>query len=487
MINISKNIKTLRTERGLTQETLAERVHVTRQAISSWETGRTQPDVNMLALLSEAMGVDVETLIYGKKNKVGLEADPAQRRRTLTLTLTVMGSLFTAVGLILIFVFFWREIPDFFKLTLAFLPFLAGAAAGLTVLFKKDGNQILRESAAVLWTAGLVASGALVNAVFHARFGFGNLLMAEILLTLPLVFLLRSVFSFSFTLIAASVETGWLLSHAPYDAPAYRLWFWTVIAVCAAGVCLIYRQKREANAIAARLEAWLLMLFALIQPIMFWIRFERGGYRVIMILILLFGLCQFLAGGEEKTSLPLRTPGAVICGIALFVNAVVFIFMDPYGALDYPDFGLPLLLVMILCVGLPLLFGLRGRKKYRLGKIGVCYAVCIALSLPIVFFAFRSLQLLTVLPSLVFGILTVTSGVKNVKLARVNAGIINISALFILVTGAFSENVLLLGVTALLTGAALLASNRYMLKKLAKEREKTTDAATTGKEKENHA
>ena len=72
------------------------------------------------------------------------------------------------------------------------------------------------------------------------------------------------------------------------------------------------------------------------------------------------------------------------------------------------------------------------------------------------------------------------------KLARVNAGIINISALFILVTGAFSENVLLLGVTALLTGAALLASNRYMLKKLAKEREKTTDAAT-GKEEEDHA
>lgn len=40
MINkISKNIKKLRSERGFTQDRLAEELHVTRQAISSWETG----------------------------------------------------------------------------------------------------------------------------------------------------------------------------------------------------------------------------------------------------------------------------------------------------------------------------------------------------------------------------------------------------------------------------------------------------------------
>ena len=39
---IDKNIRNLRKERKLSQEQLAERLHVTRQAVSSWETGVSQ-------------------------------------------------------------------------------------------------------------------------------------------------------------------------------------------------------------------------------------------------------------------------------------------------------------------------------------------------------------------------------------------------------------------------------------------------------------
>ncbi|WP_270813550.1 helix-turn-helix transcriptional regulator [Hungatella effluvii] len=39
---IDKNIRKLRKERKLSQEQLAERLHVTRQAVSSWETGVSQ-------------------------------------------------------------------------------------------------------------------------------------------------------------------------------------------------------------------------------------------------------------------------------------------------------------------------------------------------------------------------------------------------------------------------------------------------------------
>lgn len=38
---IDKNIRKLRKERKLSQEQLAERLHVTRQAVSSWETGHS--------------------------------------------------------------------------------------------------------------------------------------------------------------------------------------------------------------------------------------------------------------------------------------------------------------------------------------------------------------------------------------------------------------------------------------------------------------
>ncbi len=50
----------------MTQEQLAERLNVTRQTLSSWETGRTQPDIDTLHSLSLVLEVSVEELIYGK-------------------------------------------------------------------------------------------------------------------------------------------------------------------------------------------------------------------------------------------------------------------------------------------------------------------------------------------------------------------------------------------------------------------------------------
>ena len=52
----------LRTARGLSQEALAERVFVTRQAVSRWETGETTPNTETLKLLSGLFGVSINTL-----------------------------------------------------------------------------------------------------------------------------------------------------------------------------------------------------------------------------------------------------------------------------------------------------------------------------------------------------------------------------------------------------------------------------------------
>lgn len=53
----------LRTKRGLSQEQLAEQLHVTRQAVSRWETGLSVPDSDLLIALSEALETPVSTLL----------------------------------------------------------------------------------------------------------------------------------------------------------------------------------------------------------------------------------------------------------------------------------------------------------------------------------------------------------------------------------------------------------------------------------------
>lgn len=59
----SEILKQLRNQKGLTQEQLAERVLVTRQAVSRWETGETQPGTETLKLLSRELDVSINTLL----------------------------------------------------------------------------------------------------------------------------------------------------------------------------------------------------------------------------------------------------------------------------------------------------------------------------------------------------------------------------------------------------------------------------------------
>ena len=53
----------LRTQNGLSQDELAEKLYVTRQAVSRWETGETVPNTETLKLLSKVFDVSINTLL----------------------------------------------------------------------------------------------------------------------------------------------------------------------------------------------------------------------------------------------------------------------------------------------------------------------------------------------------------------------------------------------------------------------------------------
>lgn len=53
----------LRTKNGLSQDQLAEKVYVTRQAVSRWETGETVPNTETLMILSKLFDVSINTLL----------------------------------------------------------------------------------------------------------------------------------------------------------------------------------------------------------------------------------------------------------------------------------------------------------------------------------------------------------------------------------------------------------------------------------------
>ena len=61
----AENLKALRRARGLSQEELAGRLHVTRQTISKWENALSVPDAELLLRLAEELEVPVSRLLGG--------------------------------------------------------------------------------------------------------------------------------------------------------------------------------------------------------------------------------------------------------------------------------------------------------------------------------------------------------------------------------------------------------------------------------------
>ena len=69
-MNISENLQILRKKASLSQEELAEKLEVSRQAVSKWETGEAIPDMEKIIILSSIFNCSIDTLIKGKISDV---------------------------------------------------------------------------------------------------------------------------------------------------------------------------------------------------------------------------------------------------------------------------------------------------------------------------------------------------------------------------------------------------------------------------------
>ena len=89
-------IRRLRERKLLTQEELAERIHVSGKAVSKWETGRGYPDISLLEPLAEALGISVIELLSGED--VRNQNRAANMRRGQFYLCPVCGNVICAAG-----------------------------------------------------------------------------------------------------------------------------------------------------------------------------------------------------------------------------------------------------------------------------------------------------------------------------------------------------------------------------------------------------
>lgn len=103
-IDIGSKIKTLRLSKSMTQEQLAKALHVSAQAVSKWENGKSYPDIHSLLLLSALFDVSLDQLIKGDletmKQEVNAADVKAMNRDGIIYTVLLAATIILPVPLL---------------------------------------------------------------------------------------------------------------------------------------------------------------------------------------------------------------------------------------------------------------------------------------------------------------------------------------------------------------------------------------------------
>ena len=112
-MEFGERIRAVRTGAGLTQEQLASRLWVTRQAVSNWENGRNLPDIEVVIAISQTFGVSLDELILGGEDMTrttGEQNDMADklirdgsegRWMRMSLAMSIVGAVLILVAAVL--------------------------------------------------------------------------------------------------------------------------------------------------------------------------------------------------------------------------------------------------------------------------------------------------------------------------------------------------------------------------------------------------
>ena len=98
-MEFNEKLQKLRKQKGITQEELAQRLYVSRTAVSKWESGRGYPSIDSLKAVAEFYGVTVDALLSGDEILTIAEKDSKQRE--MNIRNTVFGLLDCSIIMLL--------------------------------------------------------------------------------------------------------------------------------------------------------------------------------------------------------------------------------------------------------------------------------------------------------------------------------------------------------------------------------------------------
>ena len=151
-MEFNEKLQELRKQKGLTQEELAEKLYVSRTAISKWESGRGYPNIESLKAIAKLFSVTVDELL--SSGEVLMLAEEENKRKDKYFRDLIYGLLDICIAMLL------------------FLPFFAEKADGIiqsVSLFALDGVQPYLKIAYLAVVMSMIVMGVLLFALQNCQ------------------------------------------------------------------------------------------------------------------------------------------------------------------------------------------------------------------------------------------------------------------------------------------------------------------------------
>ena len=114
MVEFGEQLRRAREAKGMTQQSLAEQLYVTRQSVSRWECGDRYPDLLTTKKISQILEVSLDDLLSGKEMTKVVERNPVVENKVVNNIVIVLYAFVVLSYLITVFDIVMRQIlvPD---------------------------------------------------------------------------------------------------------------------------------------------------------------------------------------------------------------------------------------------------------------------------------------------------------------------------------------------------------------------------------------
>ncbi|MGN0526641.1 MAG: DUF2157 domain-containing protein [Acutalibacteraceae bacterium] len=480
MAKISKNIKRLRTLNNMSQEELAQKLFISRQAVSSWENNRTQPDVEMVKKLSELFNVPVEELLYGEKRNTKLE-ESVKTNKTLYMVFSIVGSLFVGIGLIILFVALWDEFPNFAKASISFIPMLLGQVSAVYTYIKKFDKISWREGASIIWSLGITATIGLLSTVLNLHLGALICLLIDAILILPVLYFFKVVsplvLYFGYT-VAGAVGIADLLCNE-YLAVA------AAVVLTGLGVLYAYLNRKEfAEDMRSEYTQWICVLGSIAAVFAVCYALDWGYFALPLALV----VCIYSLSKSDSWSTPFYPVGMLGVAISSVVISLICInsyyegtkfFIDNMFSVLFSAKNILIIVLSAVILSIGFIFGEKSLDKNRY-QSAVCFlgagsVFVSAFSVIVDNLIFIGLILFAL--SFAQGIVLIIKGASEKSYFSLNVGLLMLLSLMFFLLWSVDLGMVTVGLMFLISGSSLFGANFYISKKIKKEQIEITKQA----------